>query len=236
MWTKFCGGLATTFVVGLLVNGMVAPSFAQIVVIDDDFDPMSAGGAFGSYTFGDTDAGTSSTGIGAGAGVTGDSWQTVNAAPSGANGFSGIGAQYQLGAAAGNTSADLSDYTLSFDARATGGSLSIIFQTWEDPSFGGAMTGELSTGSDLTLNADYTHYEVNLGDAGVFANNTGIDMTGGTIQLALQFNGGGATPYTNTMDVDNLMLVNAVPEPASMAFLGLGVPALMMVRRRRQAA
>ena len=231
--------LATTCVVAVMMSGMVAPSFGQVVIFFEDFDPLSAGQNLQvGYDFGDTTA--SSSGIGAGAGLTGDSWQTVNTAAAQSAGFSGVGAQYQHPNASGNTSTTLSDYTLSFDARADGGSLNIQVETWADADFGGGFTGKLNTapadpgfGNDQSLSASYVHYDLNLGDTNVFMDNTGIDMSGGTIQLTFQFNGSGSAPFTQTLDVDNLTLT-MVPEPAAFVLLGLALPALALAARRRR--
>lgn len=230
----------------VLMMTIAAPSFGSIIIVDEDFDPISAGAVVQlGYTFGDTSGFSSSSGIGTGTGNPGDSWQTVNATTPGQNagsdyGFSGVGGQYQNGAITGNTSTNLSDYTLSFDAKADGGSLNIQIETWPDPGFGGSVTGKVNTapadpgyGNDQSLFSEWTHYELNLGDTAVFMDDTGIDMSGGTIQLTFQFNGGGESPpVTQTLDVDNLMLT-MVPEPSSMALVGLLVPALFLSRRKK---
>jgi hypothetical protein len=213
---------------------------ASVLIINENFDPsLSAGANFSSYSFGDTTSVAS--GIVGGVGVGGTSgWQVVNNAASGANGFSGVGAQYQNGGVTGNTSINLSDYTLSFDANATAGSLNIQVQSWTGAGFGGTMTGTLNTapvagfGDDLTLNGTYTHYSLNLGDGSVWHNNTGFLPNGGTIQIAMQFDGGGPTPYANTMNIDNFQL-SMVPEPTIMALTGAGIAMTGLLIRRRKA-
>jgi hypothetical protein len=231
----------------LILSGFLASSLlaaltagAQVTIFSENFDSGLSAGAHVQvgYTFGDTTASSATLVAGVGVGGTGG-WEIVNTAASGANGFSGVGAQYQNGGVTGNTSTHLSDYTLSFDARATGGSLNIQVQTWTGAGFGGTMTGTLSTapsvgfGDDLTLNPTFTHYNLNFADATIWHNGT-IDPSGGTYQIAMQFNGGGATPYSNTLDVDNFQLVMAViPEPSSLALLGLGVGSLAFLRRRQ---
>lgn len=214
---------------------------AQVVIFSENFDPLSGGASLTQYTFGDTGAG-SSAGVVAGVGVDGSAaFQIVNTAPAGGSaGYSGIAGQYQNGVVAGNTSLNLSDYTLSFDAKATAGSLNIQIQTWPQAHFGGTMTGTLNTapsagyGNDQTLNSTWTHYSLNLGNSAIFATvGSGFQITGGTIQVAMQFNGGGATPYSNTLDVDNLTLTMAtVPEPSSLALCGLAAAAGLILRRR----
>lgn len=228
----FCSFLAATTLVST-----VTASYG-VTILSENFDPLSAGANLQvGFTFGDTVS--SSSGIGAGAGLTGDSWQTVNTTAANGNGFSGVGAQYQNGGITGNTSSNLSDYTLSFDAKSDGGSLNLQIETFAGPNFGGGVTGKLNTapdnpgfGNDLTLNSTYTHYELNLGDTAVFMANSGIDMTGGTIQIAFQFNGSGAAPFTQTLDVDNLKLT-MVPEPMTATLFCTGMLALLVQRRRK---
>jgi len=215
---------------------------ASVLIINENFDPsLSAGAAFSQYSFGDTTS--VGNGIVAGVGVGGTSgWQIMNNAASGANGFSGAAGQYQNGGVTGNTSVNLSDYTLSFDANATAGSLNIQVQSWPGAGFGGAQTGTLNTapvagfGDDLSLTGTYTHYSLNLGDGSIWHNNTGFLPNGGTIQVAMQFDGGGATPYSNTLNIDNFQLTMAsVPEPTIMALTGAGIAMTGLLIRRRKA-
>ncbi|HSU53607.1 MAG TPA: hypothetical protein VLT36_06080, partial [Candidatus Dormibacteraeota bacterium] len=149
-----------------------ATAQAQVTIISENFDTsLSPGANFSKYVFGDTAAASSSDAIAAGVGIGGTGgWKIVNDAPSGSSGFSGIGAQYQNGGITGNTSANLSDYTLSFDAKANAGSLNIQIQTWTGAGFGGTMTGTLNTaptppgfGNDQVLTPNFSHYSLNLG-------------------------------------------------------------------------
>lgn len=205
-------------------------------IFTEDFDPLTPGRNIQvAYTFGETTS--SSTSVATGAGVTGDSWQTVNTTEPGP-GFSGVGAQFQFDTITGNTSTNPSDYILSFDAKSDGGSLNLQIETFEEANFGGSLTGKLNTapddpgfGNDLTLNSAYTRYELNLGDTSVFMSDSGIDMSGGTIQIVFQFNGSGSAPFTQTLDVDNLTLT-MIPEPATFLLLSAGVLGLVGMRRR----
>jgi hypothetical protein len=214
-----------------LLTGLTTAQ-AQVVIFSENFDPLSAGGVVqDGYHFGDTTA--HSSGVVAGIGVSGTSgWETVNTAASGANGYSGVGAQYQDGTASGNTSLNKSDYTLSFDARATGGSLNIQFQTWDGQHFGGTFNGTLATASDLALTPGYSHYSISLGT--LTGSLTGLGLTGGTIQVGMQFDAGGATPYSYTMDIDNFSLT-MVPEPSSLALCAMGAAGGFAMLRRRKA-
>jgi hypothetical protein len=214
-------------------------ALAQVTIISESFEGSLAPGAnFSKYTFGDTDSTTSTDAMAAGVGVGGTGgWQIINNAPSGANGFSGIGAQYQNGGITGNTSASLSSYVLSFDAKATAGSLNIQIQTWNGAGFGGGLSGTLSTaptppgfGNDQVLTPGFTHYALNLGNTTIFPGGS-INPAGGTIQIAMQFDGGGNTPYQNVLIVDNLALT-MVPEPSCLAVLALGAIGCLIKRRQ----
>jgi hypothetical protein len=212
----------------VLLGGLMTSAQAQVVIFSENFDPLSAGGVVqDGYHFGDTTA--HSSGVVAGTGVGGTAgWETVNTAASGANGYSGVGAQYQDGTATGNTSLNKSDYVLAFDARATGGSLNIQFQTWDGQHFGGNFNGTLATASDLALTPGFSHYAINLGT--LTGSLTGLGLSGGTIQVGMQFDAGGPTPYSYTMDIDNFSLT-MVPEPSVLALCAVG--GLAMLYRRK---
>jgi len=218
---------------------------ASVLIINENFDPsLSAGANITQY--GPGGDGTSfSNGLVGGVGVGGTTaWQLVmNAAAGGGAGYSYLGGQYQNGGVTGNTSAVLGDYTLSFDAMANAGSLNIQIQSWTGAGFGGTQTGTLNTaplspgyGNDLTLNPTYTHYSLNLGNSSIFQGNSGFLPNGGTIQVAMQLDGGGATPYSDTLNIDNFQLTMAsVPEPTIMALTGAGIAMTGLLIRRRKA-
>jgi PEP-CTERM motif len=206
---------------------------AQVTIFSQNFDSgLTASESLGGYHGGDI---TSSTfGIVAGVGTGGSSaLQEVNGtAGNTGNGYGYAAAQLQEQVVTGNTSANLSDYTLSFDALATSGSLNLQIQSWNGPNFGGGLSGTVNTapanpgyGNDLTLNSAYTHYTLNLGNATIFPASTGFNPLGGTWQIAFQLNGGGnGNPANLTMDIDNVMLtmVSPVPEPSSIALGAMG--------------
>jgi hypothetical protein len=228
-----------------LLAGMTAQ--ASVFIINENFDPgLSAGANLSAYGPGGN--GTSGTyGIVAGDGMGGTSaWEctmTATGSPPGA-GYAYYGPQYQNGGVTGNTSANLSDYTLSFDAAASSGvSLNIQIQSWTGAGFGGSMTGTLNTapanpgyGNDISLTTSYQHYSFNLGNATVFQGNTGFLPNGGTIQMAFQMDYGSAPPWTVGYDIDNLQLTMAtVPEPTIMALSGMGIALSGLLIRRRLA-
>jgi PEP-CTERM motif len=217
---------------------------AQTVVFNETFDPLSSGAHVqAGYIFGDTTADSSA--VVSGVGLSGTAaWQTVNTASSGANGYSGVGAQYQNGNTILATDPNLSDYVLSFYAMEnnTGGNapnLTLTIQTWTGTGFGGTMTGSLTAGANgvgtISLTPAYTLYSLNLGNSSVFQTmSAGFSPAGGTYQVAFQLNGGGATPYTDTLNVDDLELT-IVPEPGTITLCGLGLVAGAAFLRRRKA-
>ena len=225
-----------------LLAGLTAQ--ASVFIINENFDPgLSAGANLSAYGPGGN--GTSgTTGVVAGDGTGGTSaWESAMISTATANaGYAYYGPQYQNGGVTGNTSANLSDYTVSFDAAASSGvSLNLQIQSWTGAGFGGSMTGTLNTapanpgyGNDISLGTTYQHYSFNLGNTTVFQGNTGFLPNGGTIQMAFQMDYGATPPWTVIMDVDNLQLT-MVPEPTILALSGMGISLTGLLIRRRLA-
>lgn len=213
---------------------------AQTTLISDNFDPPINSVKW-AYGYGDNDAGSSSSAVVSGVGVGGTAaWEIVNSSPSGSAGYSGAAGEYQASVMSGNTSPNLSDYVLSFDAMASdqGENVSVIIQTWPQPDFGGSQTGQISTGvstPNLSLNTSYTHYDLNLGDTSIFTagSSSSINPTDGTWQIVMQLNDGGPTPYTHTVNIDNLQ-VTMVPEPSTLTMCIVGALGGLTVFRRRK--
>ena len=229
------------FLIVAILGALTAATQAQTVIFTENFDSgFGPGGGVGGYAFGDSVSQTRGIVSGAGVGGTAGLVQTNNTAANG-NGFAGAAAQLQESTVSGNTSANLSDYVLSFDISATAGSLQLQIQTWSGNGFGGVMSGTLNTapnppgfGNDLALTSSFVHYSLNLGNLTVFPDRGTFSPLGGTWQIAFQHNGGGnGIPSQLVLNIDNVVLT-MVPEPSTFALAGLGGAAMMFIRRRRK--
>jgi hypothetical protein len=217
---------------------------AQVTIFSQNFDSgLSGTESLGGYHGGDITSSSSSIVAGVGTGGSAGLEEVNGTAGNTGNGYGYAAVQLQEHSVTGNTSANLTDYTLSFDARATAGSLNLQIQTWSLPDYGGIQGGTVNTapaspgyGNDLTLNSGYTHYTLNLGNSTIFPASTGFNALGGTWQIAFQLNGGGnGNPANLTLDVDNVMLTMAspVPEPSSIALCVLvALGGLVFFRRK----
>jgi hypothetical protein len=227
----------------MLSGSAVFTSQAQVTIFSENFDPLSGAGnvSVNGDVFGDTTSFSGTVVSGVGVGGTAAIQEVLNAA-SGSAGYSGANVLYGNGSLSGNTSSSFSDYTLSFDAKANAGSLALNLQSWAGNGYA-TYQGQMSTipvvpgyGNDLGLTPGYTHYSLNLGNASIFPTEGSFQPNGGTILITFQLDGGGATPYTDTLDVDNLTLTMAepVPEPSSLALCALGgLGAFGFLRRRK---
>jgi hypothetical protein len=226
----------------MLLGSAVFTSQAQVTIFSENFDPLSANGAVSTNGdfFGDTTSFSGAVVSGVGVGGTAAIQEVLNAA-GGANGYSGANVEYGNGSLSANTSSSLSNYTLSFDARANGGSVRLNLQSFQLNGYGNYQ-GQMSTapdspgfGNDLSLNAAFTHYSLNLGNTSIFQSSIGgFQINGGTLLVTFQLDGGGPTPYTDTLNVDNLVLM-MVPEPSSLALCALGGLGAFGFLRRRKA-
>lgn len=207
---------------------------AQVFIINDNLNSYANGTVTAGYPFGDA-VNYSHTYV-SGAGVGGSTAAVIQSdfTPPGV-GYGGVAYQYQDGNTGGiNTSANLSDYTLSFDAEVNKpGGFALIVQSWASPGFSGAFTSS-SSPSDYAISTPgaFQHFAVNLGTL-----NAGVNMTGQTLQLAWQMDeymyGGPGTD--DQLVIDNVELTMAVPEPSTAALtttLG-GLAGLVALRRRK---
>ena len=216
----------------LLVVAGAGKLQAQIFIINDDLNSYANGSVTAGYTFGDV-ANSSHTYV-AGAGVGGSTAAVVQSdfVPPGV-GYGGVAYQYQVGNTGGiNTSANLSDYTLSFDAEVNkaGGGFGLTVQTWASSGFTGAFTQSGSTSDyGISTAGSFQHFSVNLGTL-----SAGVNMTGQTLQLAWQMDefmyGGPGTG--NQLVIDNVQLT-MVPEPSTAGLTALvGLCGFAVLRRR----
>lgn len=214
----------------LLTTALCAlPALAQVTIFSDNFNSLS--GPTPGYSFGD--AVNSSHNYTAGVGTGGSVGAQVLSDFGGTNGFGGVAFQYQNGNVTGNSSANLSDYTLSFDAevnKANGG-FALIVQNWTGTFFSGTFSqSQYPTEITLPTANVFQHFSINLGSF-----NAGAVPTGQTWQIAWQMDeftfGGPGTG--DQLVVDNVQLTR-VPEPSSLA-LGLLSAAGFAIWRRRKS-
>jgi hypothetical protein len=139
----------------------------------------------------------------------------------------------------GNTDPNPSDYTLTFDMAIYSGvglnHMQLDIQTWSGGGFTGAMTdpgSETIDTSSVTVGGGYKQISVNLGT--LFG--SGFDAAAGTYQFQWQVNGwelaGGGPVVGEVIAVDNVQ-ITMVPEPCTLALIGLGAAALFAIRRRK---
>lgn len=234
-------GIAT--VAALLTS---VPATAQVTILSQNFDSgLSGSENLSGYHGGDITSSSYAVTAGVGVGGTPAIQEVNGTAGNAGNGYGYAAVQLQEQVVSGNTSLNLSDYTLSFDAESTAGSLNMQIQSWAGQNFGGGLTGTLNTapaspgyGNDLSLSGSYVHYSLNLGNSTIFPNVGTFNPTGGTWQIAWQLNGGGnGNPASLTMNIDNVVLTMAtpVPEPSILALAGLGAMGGLLLFRRRLA-
>jgi hypothetical protein len=201
---------------------------AQVTIFSDSLDSLS--GNTPGYNFGDA-VNFSHTYV-AGVGVGGSVGARILSDFGGTNGFGGVAYQYQNGNVTGNSSANLADYTLSFDAavnKANGG-FALIVQNWTGTFFSGTFS-QSSYPTEITLATPnvFQHFSINLGTL-----NPGAVPTGQTWQIAWQMDefayGGPGTG--DQLIIDNVM-VTMVPEPSSLVLAFLGAASFAFLRRRK---
>ncbi len=177
-------------VVFVLLWGVVVAR-SQTVLIYETFDPMILGNGLGSYVDGAYVDGSGSVGVVPGVGVGGSAaLQITGSFDSSTINWGDVGGIYAVPDMCGNTSANLSDYNLSFDAAVAGpngvGGFTLFVQTWPGINYGGTQTGTLSTelrGVNNVINSgSWQHLSFNLGDLPVGS----VDPTGATWQLLFE--------------------------------------------------
>ncbi len=225
--------VTSKFWIGSLLVGCIANGAYASVLFSNNLD--TATGSVAGYTFGDVANASRAYVDGVGVGGTRAVVGTLDF-PGGTNGFGGLALQYQNGAVTGNTSASLSDYTVSFDAKVNvaNGGFSFVVQTWSGQFFGGTGPTQVASSSDFRIATPnvFQHFDVNLGSL----SGSGFNTLGQTWQIAWQMNQGDFTvPSTgNTLTIDNIQLA-MVPEPSTIALALLGLTSgLMVIWRKKQ--
>ncbi len=235
--SRKCLGIAAA----AMLTGFAVESQAATSVFLDNYEGYAAGA--NEFSWGDTaNVSPYSVTIASFQGVGGSQALSWNASFNSAyNGYLASQIGYSGGNPSGNTSANLSDYTLSFDMAIWNGvglnHLQVDLQGWAGQWYSGGFSetgGRAIDTSTVVPLGGYQHISVNLGS---WAAGSGFDPSSQTYQFQLQVNGwelstGG--PIANEIiAVDNLQ-VSMVPEPSSLALIGLGAAALVSLRRRRQ--
>jgi hypothetical protein len=215
-----------------LLAGIAGAAQAQVLIFSDNFDELTIGTNLAAWSGGSIANNTvtaQADGVGGSLGI---QWQ-VDFLQS-YNGYQAY--QWQDGNVTGNTSPNPGDYTLSFDLDVVGPSalnnLQVNVQaanSWSGP-WGG--TGAAGVAVNPTLG--WQHVSLALNNPVWTAN--GLTPQGSIWQVQFQLNGwqlaGGGPATGEQVVLDNLSL-SMVPEPASIALLGLGLTAGIASLRRR---
>lgn len=222
-------------VLASLVIGVGLPA-AAAPVYDVDFDntapTYAQGDGSGTRTLTYTTGGTSTAD---GVGGTKGSKYTFDL--TGLSGFTFNNPFYQINNTTGflgATSTDVNDYEVSFDIRAEGMTGSSVGATFD------LRLGDANFTSSVTYTGTYAKTTLNLGD---IASDTNFDLTDFTASSGSQrqfkftvFGSGDAGKFGydsgNALYLDNFQ-INEIPEPASMALIGLGSLCLLGRRRAR---
>lgn len=227
----------------MFLGGVVFTSQAQVTIFSDNLDSQPVGPAAG-YAYGD--AANYSWSYVAGAGVGGSEAAVVQTDfTSGPNGYGGAAFQYQNATVTGNTSANLGDYTLSFDAEvnAANGGFQLVVETFSGGVIGsGTLSGHgiISPNIQLGTANVFQHLSYNLSQFAVDPYGATSNLPVPTdqawqIAFAIQTGTGPWNEPTTgaQLVIDNIQLT-MVPEPASLTLSALGglAAAFAFLRRR----
>jgi hypothetical protein len=181
----------------------------------------------GQISFGGYAAPIGSLGMGAASGL--DFVQNASSVPSPgvAGGLSsyggGLGSFVALACTSVNGNCGSISDILSFSTSAPIASFLII------PDGGTTVTFDLSSITGVTRSSDATGGSFTLTATGLI-HETGFDNTAGVLSLTSQ--GSGVTSFAATL-LAGRAVAAAVPEPESVALLGLGIAAIGVARRKR---
>jgi beta-xylosidase len=143
------------------LSGFSIEAQAQTVVLSDNFDSYALGTFGSAYNFGDSGATPSSTIIAPGAGGSGQALQLSANLHSGTNANTGV--NLPAYSPTGNTSPNLSDYTLSFDLALSGvnpGNFYVALNIFGNNSDG--VEYDIGSGSLPSAGSGYKHFSINL--------------------------------------------------------------------------
>lgn len=227
----------------VLLCGTAFAAQAQVTIFSDNLNSQTLGTAPG-YAY--ADATNYSYSFVAGVGVGGSEAAVLQTDfTDGPNGYGGAAFQYQDTAVTGNTSANLSDYTLSFDAEvnAADGGFQLVVETFSGGVITGTPTGHgiISPNIQLGTANVFQHLSYNLGSLVVdpYGSTSNLPVpTDQAWQIAFAIQSG-TGPWTEPttgaqLIIDNIQLT-MVPEPASVAMCALGglAVAFAFIRRRK---
>ncbi|MGB7769058.1 MAG: PEP-CTERM sorting domain-containing protein [Verrucomicrobiia bacterium] len=226
----------------VLVAGAIGTAQAQTTIWSDNFESYTAGtDELVGYSDTSPLANYSVT-VAAGTGVGGSQGLTWQADFLGSySGWMQAQIGYSGGNPSGNTDPNLNDYTLSFDMAVSGPTslnhLQLNLQGWSGIWYSGNMTqtgAQSIDTSSVTPGSGFQLITVNLGT--LYGNSTGFDPTSQTYQLQWQVNGwelGNGGPDNGVVVTIDNTAITMVPEPATLALVGLGMTALLVRRRNR---
>jgi hypothetical protein len=216
------------------LSGLTLTSQAQTVVWSQNFDSLTLG-AYGTTTDFVNDPTTPALPAGniVAPGNGGGQAMALTF-----NALSGTTVNLQLAtptyAASGNTSANLSDYTLSFDLAVEGVNLAMGYGGLEiSVQNGGGIFGShalldfLTPAAAPAAGSGYQHFSYNLGTFTGSLNPSSANLAFG---LGVIGYGNGMTASPETLLVDNIQ-ITMVPEPSACAMLAGGMGLLAVWRR-----
>jgi hypothetical protein len=231
----------TVSIIAALSSFAVAAQ-AQTTVWSDNYESYTAGtseiapwsstGTLANYSV----TVAAGTGVGGSQGLT---WQADFLSQY--SGYLAVNMGYSGGNPSGNTDPNINDYTLSFDMSVPSGvavnQLQLTLNGWPGQWFTGTGNGNASVAintSAVTVGSGFQLISVNLGTllAGSGSTFNPLDQT---YQFQFQLNGwqlaGGGPVTGEQMTIDNAQ-ITVVPEPSSLALIGLGAAGLFWLRRK----
>lgn len=234
--------IAKNILLATIVLGAGALTSQAQIIFSDNLDSKS-GGAPG-YSYGAV-ANFSSSYV-SGAGVGGSVGMVLQGDITSDPNYAGLANQYQASNITGNDSANLSDYTLSFDMEVNdvivndGGAVQIFFQSFSTTTVGGTATGSGFIYETPTIADQFAHYTINLETLTLDNGYTSLPLmdTSGSFQIGWSVATGtpGVTqPLSGIQLVIDNPTLTVVPEPTSMAFCALGGLAALTVFRQRRS-